>query len=243
LTATRGRADRRARRGRPPRHERDARLAARREALLDAAAAAITADGPGVTMTRMAAEAGVTKPVLYRYFGDRAGLYEAIASRYAAGLLAELRDALGRDDSPRRLLEAGVDAYLAYVERQPELYRFLTQRLPGEEPRGQRLVTGFTHRVAAEVAALLHENLRAVGVDSRGAELLGFGITGMVQVAADLWLDRQAMPRARAVQYLAGALWWGLVGIDRVQPAAASRAVGVPPLDGATGTGGEETSG
>jgi len=180
--------------------------------------AAITADGADVTMTRMAAEAGVTKPVLYRYFGDRAGLYEAIAVRFAGGLLVDLRDALDNDDSPRRLLEAGVDAYLAYVEDQPEVYRFLTERLPAEGRDGQRLVTAFTHRIAAEVATVLGERLRAAGIDSGGAELLGFGITGMVQLGGELWLERRTMPRARAVQYLVGALWWGLRAIDRAGP-------------------------
>src|SRR4051812_5979420 len=129
--------------GRPPASHRDARRSARREALLDAAIAAIEANGDDVTMTAMAAAAGVTKPVLYRYFGDRAGLYHAIAERFAVGLLDELAAALTKGPGGRRSVEQSIDAYLRYVEAYPQLYRFLATRLPAADPEGQRMVTGF----------------------------------------------------------------------------------------------------
>ena len=90
------------------------------------------------------------------------------------------------------------------------MYRFLTDRLPEEDPGGQRLVTAFTHRVAAEISSVLGEQLRAAGSDSGGAELLGYGITGLVHLAGEVWLDRGTMPRARAVAYLTDVLWSGL---------------------------------
>jgi AcrR family transcriptional regulator len=198
------------RRGRPPRHERAAVLAARRDELLTAALAAIEAEGAQVTMTRMAAEAGVTKPVLYRYFGDRGGVYEAVASVFATQMRAELRGALAKDASPRVLLGSAIDTYLAYVERQPEVYRFLTRRLPAETAHGQETVVGFVHRVAADVADVLTDRLRAVNVDARHADLLAFGIIGMVQLAGERWQERSTMRRDEVVHHLADLLWNGL---------------------------------
>jgi AcrR family transcriptional regulator len=55
----------------------------RREALLNAALAVITRDGPAASMDAMAAEAGITKPILYRHFGDRDGLIAAVANPFA----------------------------------------------------------------------------------------------------------------------------------------------------------------
>jgi AcrR family transcriptional regulator len=203
-------------------------LAARRDQLLAAAVAAIEAEGAQVTMTRMAAEAGVTKPVLYRYFGDRRGVYEAVAAVFAAGLLAELRGALAQGGSPRRLLASALDTYLAYVERQPEVYRFLTRRLPAETASGHETVIGFVHRIAADVAGVLSERLRAAKVDAVHADLLAFGITGMVQLAGERWQERATMRRDEVVHHLTDLLWNGLARVEGSGPTAADG----PPRDG-----------
>ena len=68
--------------------------AARREALLDAADRIVRRDGPVASMATIAAEAGITKPILYRHFGDKSGLYAALADRYTGRLLDDLRAAL-----------------------------------------------------------------------------------------------------------------------------------------------------
>lgn len=209
-------------------------LAARRDELLAAALAAIEAEGAGVTMTRMAAEAGVTKPVLYRYFGDRRGVYEAVAVAFASGMLAEVRGALAKDAHPRLLLGSAIDAYLAYVERQPEVYRFLTRRLPAETAGGQEKVVGFVHRIAADVAEVLADRLRAVDVDAGHADLLAFGIIGMIQLAGERWQERETMARDVVVRHLADLLWNGLArvdGSDSVAPDSSGPAYLPYPLD------------
>ena len=58
-----------------------ARRDARREAFLEAAVTVIRRDGAGASMETMAREAGVTKPILYRVFGDREGLLLALGER------------------------------------------------------------------------------------------------------------------------------------------------------------------
>src|SRR2546421_4927725 len=93
--------------------------------LLEAVLAVISREGPTVSMERLAAELGVTKPVLYRYFEDRAGLYHAVAQATLARLMADLRAALAQPVEPRQLLTEVIDAYLSFIEREPQLYRFL----------------------------------------------------------------------------------------------------------------------
>ena len=41
-------------------------------------------------MEEIATEAGITKPILYRHFGDKDGPYEALAERYVEELKAAL---------------------------------------------------------------------------------------------------------------------------------------------------------
>ncbi|MEV1243105.1 TetR/AcrR family transcriptional regulator [Nonomuraea sp. NPDC050022] len=63
----------------------------RRKALLDAADRVILREGPEASMAAIAAEAGITKPILYRHFGDKSGLYEALADRHVRTVIAQLR--------------------------------------------------------------------------------------------------------------------------------------------------------
>src|SRR3954447_25713758 len=97
----------------------------RRRELLEAAERVVLRDGPAASMNAIAAEAGITKPILYRHFGDKAGLYVALADRHIETLMERLREALTRPVSRRARTEAAIDAWLGLVEGNPALYRFL----------------------------------------------------------------------------------------------------------------------
>ena len=193
----------------PTKEERQAR----RDALLDAAVDAIREHGPGVSMEDLARAAGVTKPILYRHFGHRDGLTAALATRFAHGLESTLQSAMVAGNPPRETLEKTIDAYLEFVERDPEVYRFLVQRLIAGPPDEELSVGNFLRQVATQVALVLGEQLRAAGLDSGGAEPLAHGMVGMVHAAGDWWLERRTMPRSRLVQYIVEVLWSGLAGI------------------------------
>ena len=169
---------------------------------------AIRRVGPTVSMDAIAAEAGVTKPIVYRHFGDRVGLANALAEQFGAQLVAELDAALTQEVPPQQLLAATIDAYLAFVERDPYLYSFLVGRLGA--PVGTDVANGLVTLVGQRVALVLGEQLRAIGVDSGPAEPWAFGIVGMVHLAGDWWLERQTTTRARLVEDLTTLLWNGL---------------------------------
>ena len=180
---------------------------ARREELVEAAVRVIRRDGPGASMEKIAAEAGVTKPILYRFFDDREGLGQAVAEQFATSLLAELQTSLSTGGGPRELLAGTVDTYLAFIERDPNVYRFLVH---GSHASAQSELAGFIRRVGQEVSLAVGEQLRAAGLDSGAAEPWAYGLVGMVHLAGDWWLDRRPMPRARLVEYLTTLVWDGL---------------------------------
>src|SRR5437763_14978599 len=107
------------------RADRSVRRAQRRESLLDAAIECIRREGPDASMDEIAAEAGVTKPILYRYFRHKADLYEAVAHRYTQIVAADLRKAMRRKEHPREVLRSAIDSYIRLVEREGQIYRFL----------------------------------------------------------------------------------------------------------------------
>jgi AcrR family transcriptional regulator len=177
--------------------------------LLDGVMAVIAREGPAVSMERLAAELGVTKPVLYRYFGDRAGLYRAVAETTVAALMRDLRAALAEPVEPRQLLAETIDAYLSFIEREPQLYRFLMERAVVEHAEAHAAISHFIRQVGQAVAQVMGEQMRAAGTDLGAAEAWAYGVVGMVQLAGDWWLERRPMPRPRLVAYLTDLLWDG----------------------------------
>jgi AcrR family transcriptional regulator len=198
---------------------RDDRRAERRQQLLKAAVSAIREIGPGVTMEQLANAGGVTKPILYRHFGDRDGLIGAIAERFSADLLSSVTAPLSSDADARALLRATVDAYVSFIERETNLYRFMVQH-PPERSDGVAAMGGLVDLIARQVAQVAGERLRAAGRDSGAAVPWAYGIVGLVHQAGDWWVDDRTMSRDTLVGYLVSLLWDGLgaaQGADAVE--------------------------
>lgn len=96
-----------------------------REAMLDAAESQLAASDDGDIATRAVCEAvGVGQPVLYRLFGDKRGLLDALADRglerYAARK-AELEET----DDPVADMRAGWNDHVAFSHDHPALYQLM----------------------------------------------------------------------------------------------------------------------
>jgi AcrR family transcriptional regulator len=191
--------------GRTKGHAEARRL--RRAQLLDAADRLISRRGASASMDEIASEAGISKPILYRHFGDKDGLYKALAERYVEQLMAVLQGAQAAG-SARTRIAAGIDAYLAFIEREPERYRFLLGA--AEEPRTSALVAEFRRRLADDCAFATASRLRSAGLDPEFAEPWAHGVVGMVRSVGIWWLETQSLSRARLVEHLTNLLWDGL---------------------------------
>lgn len=197
------------RRRQATRENRDELRAARREELLDAAVEVIRREGPAASMEAIAAEAGITKPILYRHFEHRVGLVDAVGMRFSSQLSAKVAAALSRPGDPQEVLATTIDAYVAFIDADPHVYRFLIDQALKHDPDK---LQGFIRQVAADVSIVLGERMRDAGLDSGAAEPWAFGIVGMVHLAGDWWAERRTMPRERLVDYLVTLLWSGLAG-------------------------------
>jgi AcrR family transcriptional regulator len=91
--------------------------AEREQQTLDVAQALFARDGyAAVTMDDVAAAVGVTKPLLYNYFGNKERLYLACLGRTADALICGLTDAFTRAADPGEGLRDAVRAFFAFVE-------------------------------------------------------------------------------------------------------------------------------
>ncbi len=188
--------------------------------LVQAAIRAIRQHGPDVAMEDIAAEAGVSKPILYRHFHDKGDLYMAVSETATRRLRAALLSGLDTDGDPRELLRLMIETYLMFIEEEPELYRFVVRRSFADRPVPQDPVTTNAELISAALATIFGDRLRSLGMDPGGAETWAYAGVGMVQAAGDWWLQRQALPRdghalsrAGLCDYLVMMAWGALDGI------------------------------
>lgn len=183
---------------------------ARREELLDAAVVAIRREGAGVSMEEIAHEAGITKPILYVNFGDKAGLADALAKRFSRDLIARFGEVWATTTDTRERVERCIDTWVGFIESDPHIYRFLSEGSFGAGRRleDRRLVSD----VGVLVARALGEWLRDQGADSGPAEPWAYGVLGMVHVTTEWWLDRRTLSRKDLVEYMTALMWNGLAG-------------------------------
>lgn len=189
----------------------------RRRELLEAADRVVLREGPDASMNAIAAEAGITKPILYRHFGDKEGLYRALAVRHTDALLTSLRAALDAPADRRERVEATLDTYLAAIEARPQVYRFLMH--PAEDGSGPGAGSGeggfdvgrhsapLLRRLGEELAEVIAERVELGPDGEEAARVWGHGVVGMMYAAGDWWLRERPCSRARLVGHLTDLLW------------------------------------
>ncbi|MFJ8625153.1 TetR family transcriptional regulator [Kitasatospora sp. NPDC093550] len=208
----------------------------RREQLLNAADRVIQREGPTASMNAIAAEAGITKPILYRHFGDRTGLIRALTERHTSGLLTAVRAALAEPLERRDRVEHVLDTYLAGIEARPQVYRLLTHPEPGDPSGAGNALAPALKQIAEEITRAVQSQVDLGADRDLLAEAWGRGITGMVLAAGDWWLETRPCSRTRMVQALADLLWGRLAAAadlpTAVLPAAPAEPAPAEPAAG-----------
>lgn len=188
----------------------DAHRSARRAELVNLTAACVEQYGPGVGMDQIASFAGTSKAVFYRHFADKADLYRAVGQQLAGTLGDQLSYAMARQTDARSVIRAGIDAFLAVLDKNPQLYRFVV-RNPVVQKSGVDAVADYTGQVAARLDELITALPHPDPVLRRP---WGTAIVGLVKAAGDWWLDHpDAMTRAELAESLTVLLWGEAAGL------------------------------
>jgi AcrR family transcriptional regulator len=178
---------------------------------LDAAAAVIRREGAKASMQALAAESGVTKPVLYAHFGDRAGLADALAERFSIELVERLSVAVAADN-PRELIRRATNAFVSFVSDEPNVYDFIVRESAVAARNGNRSIARLPvfELLGRAVTLVVRYQLEQGGGDQQRAEAIAFAVMGMVFSAAEWWLDRASISRDELVDLLTDLFWAGL---------------------------------
>lgn len=184
----------------------------RRAEFVAAALRVLAAQGPDLTMDAVAAEAGVTKPVLYRYFSDKTALVTALGEFGSNVLLERLLPAIAADLPALTRIRGTIAAYFETIDELPNLYWLIVRHTAGEIPAENDPYQRNKDLIASALTALFGDYLRAFGLDSGAAEPWAYGITGLVQATVEWWLQRRSMSRVHAIEYTTQLIYAALAG-------------------------------
>ncbi|MFE3223856.1 TetR/AcrR family transcriptional regulator [Nocardia sp. NPDC059228] len=159
--------------------------AQRRADMLDAALAVIEENGTEISVQQIADRLQVPRPVVYRHFDGRADLDDAIRRHILESLTAELLPRLHPDGTVRDLVRGAVGSYVGWVERHPELHRFLAVGDPHGE--ASTALAGARDRIGGRLADLFADALERFGIDRNRARPMAFGTVGFVDGVVNSW--------------------------------------------------------
>ncbi|WP_372434871.1 TetR/AcrR family transcriptional regulator [Myceligenerans salitolerans] len=192
-------------------------------------------------MDEIAAEAGTSKSIVYRYFDDKAGLRLAVAEAVVAQMHDTLREAAHGAATPEGALRAMVRVYLEMIEHSPNVYWFVTRTSIGGNdpvspsgPRDTRTTASPVGSSDAPLGAYLDSVIelvaepfaQAANVTPEDAAAWAAGAVGFVRGSGEWWLGHRvagrSVTREELTERVSLWLWNGPVGV--LHPAGSTTA-------------------
>ncbi len=165
-----------------------------------------------VTMDEIATAVGVTKPLLYNYFGNKERLYIACMERAGDSLTATVAEAVAATASPGDALGAGIHAFFSFLDSDRAAWAVLFDETL---PRGGEVadrIAAYRWRIAELVSgsmlAQLPEDRRD---DARvKVEALSIALLGAAEALARWWLRTEALSADAVAELLISTVEPGL---------------------------------
>ena len=205
----------------------------RMEQTLDAAHGLFAERGyAAVTMEEIAVAVGVTKPLLYTYFGNKERLYIACMERAGDALTETVAQAVAATASPGDALGAGVGAFFSFLDSDRAAWAVLfDETLPVQGEVAER-VGDYRARILRFVASSIRAQLPEARREAAETEIeaLSAALLGAAEALARWWLRTEALSAGEAAELL----------ISTVEPGLRARSGAAPapnPTSKSTGKG------
>ncbi|CAM4143186.1 transcriptional regulator BetI [Mycobacterium basiliense] len=183
----------------------------RRNELVDGTIVAIRRHGRFLSMDEIAAEIGVSKTVLYRYFVDKNDLTTAVMMRFTqTTLIPNMAAALSADLDGFELTREIIRGYVETVAAEPEPYRFV---MANSSASKSKVIADSERIIARMLAVMMRRRMHEAGMDTGGVEPWAYLIVGGVQLATHSWMSDPGMTSDELIDYLTMLSWSALCGI------------------------------
>jgi AcrR family transcriptional regulator len=184
----------------------------RRQQLLDIGRRLFAERGfEGTSIEEIAAQAGVSKPVVYEHFGGKEGLYAVVVDREVERLTTITMSLLdGKQSRPK--FEAAAVTLLRYIEDNADGFRILVR----DSSPGATTGTYGTllSDIAGQVEYIMADFLKSRGRDPKLAPMYSQMLVGMVAFTGQWWLDARKPKLEQVATNLIDLAWNGLSQLD-----------------------------
>lgn len=187
------------------RHKTRTRLdpAVRRNQITEAAARLFAEREPSeVSLEAVAEAAGVSRSLVYSYFGDRGNLFAAAYVHELSRLDAQIDAAMEAPGTDREHLERAIRAYLDFARRHRQAWQLIASGSGSRHPAVRQAITARTQRIAT-----------ALG-DSPETRLLVRAMMGMLEATAAHILEREDLEPDFPAALLTQVIWTGLSSLE-----------------------------
>ena len=154
------------------------------------------------SMSALAAEAGVTKPVLSQHFASKPDLFAEVLAEPGDRLMRAI-EASEVEETPRRRVEAGFRSFFRFFEEQPAAFDVLYGTSVAVDPDFRK----DARRVRDTFAEYLTGLIRTV--DHGSALAMAAGINGLSEGMIRHWMHGDDPRSAEEMAALAARLAWG----------------------------------
>ncbi len=162
--------------------------------------------------------AGITKPMVYAYFGSKDGLYVACMERARRRLFEAIDEAADSDAPPDEQLWNGVLAFFTFVAERRESWSILFGEATSRGGPFAAEASRLRGQLARLVAQLLGEAAAAEGLDPPRVGVtdpLAHALVGAAESLAGWWMDHPDEPTDRVALWLMNFAWTGFGDLVR----------------------------
>ena len=165
--------------------------AEREDEMLQAAGQAFASHGfHDASMDAIAQAAGISKPMLYNYFGSKQGLYVAYVERSGQALMTSMRQAAPPSAPAAKRLHAGILAFLTYAQEHSSGWTVLHRETLAQGGPLAAELSELRERVAQMLTALFDD------------EAFGHAFAGAGESLASWWLAHPQRPKEQMAKVL-----------------------------------------
>lgn len=189
--------------------------AVREQQMLDAAVEVFSRKGyHDTSMDAIAAEAKISKPMLYLYYGSKDELFRACIARESMRFVEAVAVAGNPQLTPHEQLRAGLEAFLSYVDNHRLSWQVLYRQALGQQPFASE-ITNSRERII-ELTAKLLESSSKYAEPGTNFDIVSVAVIGAGEAIADRIASGEVQV-AEAVNLLDDLAWRGLAGKKKAE--------------------------
>jgi AcrR family transcriptional regulator len=162
----------------------------------------------GTAMEDIAKAAGVTRPVVYKLFGNKDGVYLACLKKARDVLNAYIVDHALKGEGLQGRLRGGIEGYFAFVECERDTFRFLYDSGAAVAGPAAQAASQLRFDTVNRIATLLSD-LKGV-VSDEEIVATAHALSGAGEQLAKWWLTQPLVHKATVINTMFNLLWAGL---------------------------------